>query len=313
MKDIKVLVLMGGQSTEREISLKSGQAVYKALKEKGYTAVTLDMNSAAAAAIQDIAPDVVFIALHGNKGEDGTVQGMLEIMGIPYTGSGVAASAICMNKVLTKKLLSYEGIATAPFTILKKWEYNNPEQAAKDLMDKLGLPLVIKASNQGSSIGTFIVKKADQLIQSIDSAFRYDSEIVAEKYIEGMELTVAVIGNSKPQVLPAIEITAENEFYDYQAKYTPGKCAHIIPARIGDETRNKINQMAEQTYITMGCLGFARVDFMVDSLGNPYILEVNTIPGMTEMSLVPDAARAAGISFEELVEMIVNYALKVSY
>lgn len=309
MKNIKVLVLMGGESTEREVSLRSGQAVYKALQDKGYNVSTLDMNSKSAAAIKDIAPDVVFIALHGNKGEDGTVQGMLELMGIPYTGSGVACSAVCMNKVLTKKLLSYEGIPTSPFTILKKWEYDNPAQIAGDLMDKLGLPVVIKASSQGSSIGTYIVKQADQLVPAIENAFRYDTEIIAEKYIDGIELTAAVIGNSKPQVLPVIEITAENEFYDYQAKYTPGKCAHIIPARISAEIRDKVNQLAEQTYITMGCLGFARIDFMVDKAGNPYVLEINTIPGMTEMSLVPDAARAADISFEELVDMIVCSAL----
>lgn len=310
MQDIKVLVLMGGESTEREVSLRSGQAVYKALSNKGYNVSTLDMNSKSAAEIKEIAPDVVFIALHGNRGEDGTVQGMLELMRIPYTGSGVACSAICMNKVFTKKLLSYEGIPTAPFTILKKWEYNNRRQVAEELIDKLGLPVVIKASSQGSSIGTYIVKQAGQLLPAIDNAFRYDSEVIAEKYIEGMELTAAVIGNSEPQVLPVIEITAENEFYDYQAKYTPGKCAHIIPARISDETRTKVNQLAEQTYITMGCKGFARVDFMVDKCGNPYVLEINTIPGMTEMSLVPDAARAANIPFEELVEMIVNFAVE---
>jgi D-alanine-D-alanine ligase len=310
VQELKVLVLMGGESTEREVSLRSGQAVYKALKDKGYNVSTLDLNHKSAAQIRDFAPDVVFIALHGIKGEDGTVQGMLELMDIPYTGSGVACSAVCMNKVLTKKLLSYEGIPTSPFIILKKWECTNPEQTAEELKAKLGLPLVIKASSQGSSIGTYIVKQADQLLPAIEDAFRYDAEVIAEKYIEGIELTAAVIGNQKPQVLPAIEITAENEFYDYQAKYTPGKCHHIIPARISEETRNKVNQLAEKTYITMGCKGFARIDFMVDRSGNPYVLEVNTIPGMTEMSLVPDAARAANISFEDLVEMVVNLALQ---
>ncbi|HEX3012356.1 MAG TPA: D-alanine--D-alanine ligase [Syntrophomonadaceae bacterium] len=310
MKDKTVLVLMGGESTEREISLKTGQAVYKALQEKGYSVASLDVNSKAAAAIQDISPDVVFIALHGKKGEDGTIQGMLDIMGIPYTGSGVACSAICMNKVLTKKILSCEGIPTPPYTILKRWEYTDPQKTARDLTDRMGLPLVIKASTQGSSIGTFIVKQADQIIPAMEDAFRYDTEIIAEKYIAGVELTAAVIGNDQPQVLPIIEITAENEFYDYQAKYTPGKCAHIIPARIDSEIKNKVNELAQKTYITMGCRGFARIDFMVDRYGNPFVLEINTIPGMTEMSLVPDAARAAGINFNDLVGMVVDFALE---
>lgn len=312
MKDMKILVLMGGESTEREISLKSGQAVHDALQKKGFNVVSLDMYRGAATKIKDIDPDVVFLALHGNKGEDGTVQGMLEIMGIPYTGSGVASSAICMNKVLTKKLLSYEGISTPPFTILRKWECTDLQKTERDLLAKMGLPLVIKAATQGSSIGTFVVKEPEQLIPAIDKAFRYDWEVLAEKFIDGVELTAAVIGNSQPRVLPLIEITAENEFYDYQAKYTPGKCAHIIPARISDEVRDKAIKLAEKAYISLGCLGFARVDLMVDKDGNPYVLEVNTIPGMTEMSLVPDAARAANISFEELVEMIVQYALEAS-
>jgi D-alanine-D-alanine ligase len=176
----------------------------------------------------------------------------------------------------------------------------------------LGLPLVIKAASQGSSIGTFIVKEAGQLAAAIENAFSYDCEIIAEQYIDGTELTAAVIGNDNPQVLPAIEITAENEFYDYQAKYTPGKCAHIIPARISPKASQKVTELARQTYSAMGCRGFARIDFMLDRSDNPFVLEVNTIPGMTEMSLVPDAARAAGISFVDLVEMVINYALETA-
>jgi D-alanine-D-alanine ligase len=307
MQKCKVVVIMGGDSSEREVSLRSGQAVFNALKSKGYDVETLDINADSAYELKQIKPDVAFLALHGKKGEDGTVQGMLEILGIPYTGPGVSCSAICMDKVLTKKMLSYENIPTADFAILTKSSINENE-IAKELIEKIGLPMVIKASTQGSSIGTYIVRQEDDILPSIQKALDYDKEILIEKFIDGIEITASIIGNDDPLVLPLIEITSENEFYDFESKYTPGMCHHIIPARIIAEIEEKVNIISKKVYTNLGCRGFSRVDLIIDKNGNPYVLEVNTIPGMTEMSLVPDAARAVGINFADLVEKIVELA-----
>ncbi|MEA1961693.1 MAG: D-alanine--D-alanine ligase [Bacillota bacterium] len=306
----KVLVLMGGTSQEREVSLRSGAAVLAALKNNDYQVEGLDLQSDSIQKIIAFQPDVVFLALHGKNGEDGTVQGMLEIMNIPYTGSGVAASAICMNKILTKKLLALEGFPTADFRILKYKQSMNYPQMALELMDGIGLPMVLKAATQGSSIGTYIVKEQAALVTALGEVFQYDDEVLVEKFVDGVELTVPVIGNEEALALPVIEITSSNEFYDYESKYTPGMCQHIIPARIDDKTRDMVMSMSEKVYESLNCRGFARVDFMVDRSGNPYVLEINTIPGMTEMSLVPDSARAYGMSFEVLIKKIVRFALE---
>lgn len=306
---MRVLVLMGGTSAEREVSLRSGAAVVKALLNKGHQAEGLDFNSDAINAIKAYAPDVVFIALHGKPGEDGTVQGLLDLLKIPYTGSGLATSAICIDKVLTKKYLTGEGIPTAPYEIISQSAYQQDTgRIGSYLADKLGVPLVVKPPTQGSSIGTLIVKDRSQIRPALEQAFLYDREVLVEQFIAGSEVTVAILGNNEIEVLPIIEITSVNEFYDYDSKYTQGKCEHIIPARISQDTKQTIEHIAAQTYQLLGCRGFARVDFRIDESGNPFVLEVNTIPGMTEMSLVPDAARAAGISFTELVDRIVKLA-----
>lgn len=301
---------MGGLSEERKVSLNSGQGVYQALLEKGYDAVTLDLNRGNLGVISDIAPDVVFIALHGLFGEDGTVQGYLDLLGIPYTGSGVAASAICMNKIITKKLLIYEGFPTADFIVLQRSSFSRDNLVLGSLINKFGLPMVVKAATQGSSIGTYIVKDEAMLLDSIEKAFEFDHEVLVEKFIDGDLLTVAVLGNNNPRVLPIIEIVSSNDFYDYESKYTPGMCEHIIPARINPELGQRIETIAADCYKAMGCRGTARIDFMVDKAGNPYILEVNTIPGLTGMSLVPDAAKAVGISYADLIDTLVNLALE---
>lgn len=310
MAKAKILVLMGGWSEEREVSLRSGSAVLKALQNMGYEAQGMDLKEIAVQQIVDYQPDLVYLALHGKDGEDGTVQGMLEIMGLRYTGSGVAASAIGINKVLTKKIVSFEGIPTAPFTIIKKTEFITSELRIKDLIENIGLPLVIKAATQGSSIGTYIVKDAAAVPKAIEAAFEYDPEVLVEKFIEGTEVTSAVVGNEDPEVLPLIEITSENEFYDFESKYTPGMCAHIIPARVEQSVQDRIADLSRVIYKTLNCRGCARIDFMIDKSGQPFMLEVNTIPGMTEMSLVPDAARAAGMSFEQIVDKIVQLGLE---
>ncbi|MDD3890186.1 MAG: D-alanine--D-alanine ligase, partial [Syntrophomonadaceae bacterium] len=216
---------------------------------------------------------------------------------------------ICMNKILTKKMLSYEGLPTADFIILNQKTFDHSLDV-KPLVDKLGLPIVVKAATQGSSIGTYIVKKEEDIIEAVKQAFQYDDEVLLEKFIDGQQVTAAVIGNEEPEVLPVIEITSVNEFYDYESKYTPGMCEHIIPARINEEVKCAIECISKKTYQSLGCRGFARVDFMIDKDGNSYVLEINTIPGMTAMSLVPDAAAAIGINYEELVDRIINLALE---
>ncbi|MDD3898761.1 MAG: D-alanine--D-alanine ligase, partial [Syntrophomonadaceae bacterium] len=220
----RVLVLMGGTSEEREISLQSGANVCTALEKKGYQVESLDLNKDTLNRIADIAPDVVFIALHGKNGEDGTVQGYLDLLGIPYTGSGATSSAICMNKIITKKLLSYEGLPTPDFIIMKKNTFDRACFVVRSLVQKFGLPMVVKAATQGSSIGTYIVKKEGEILPAIEAAFQYDDEVLVEKYIDGTLLTASVLGNDNPCVLPIIEITSSNEFYDYESKYTPGMC-----------------------------------------------------------------------------------------
>lgn len=304
----KVLVLMGGTSEEREVSLKSGQAVVKALQEKGYQVESLDLNPGVLGDIEKIKPDVVFIALHGKNGEDGTVQGYLDLLGIPYTGSGVAASAIGMDKILTKKILCYEGLPTAEFEVIRKRDFNRDSFSENSLIARFGLPIVVKPPTQGSSVGTTIVRDKNDLIAAIEKALVFGDEVLLERFIAGTELTVAIIGNDEPVVLPVIEITAENEYYDYESKYTPGMSSHIIPARIADDSRELIEGLAKKAYQALKCRGFSRIDFILDQNGKPYILENNTIPGMTATSLIPDAARAAGINFPELLEKIIEMA-----
>lgn len=306
----KVLVLMGGTSEEREVSLRSGKAVLNALLSLGYDARAIDYNSSRISEIIDYDADLVFIALHGKNGEDGTVQGLLESLNVTYTGSGVATSVLCIDKVLSKKMLNYEGIPSPGFKILSQKDLRDTDAMLTSLQQDIGIPMVVKAATQGSSIGTYIVRQEEDIRQAIETAFNYGTEVLVEEFINGQELTVALLGNEEPQVLPVIEITSSNEFYDYESKYTQGKCEHIIPARIGEDTRQEIEKISKQVYQLMGCRGFSRIDFMLDKNARPYVLEVNTIPGMTEMSLVPDAARAAGLSFEELVEKILRLALE---
>lgn len=311
MKQKKILVLKGGQSEEREVSLRSGQAVLDALLALNYEAQALDFSSSAVMDIIAYKPDLVFIALHGRFGEDGTVQGLLESLQIPYTGSGVAASAMCINKVLSKRIFNSEGIPSPAFKIVCLPDLEDESvQLQRQLLASIGLPMVIKAATQGSSIGTYIIKDESEIITAVNQAFKYSREVLVEKFIAGQEITAALIGNNEPQVLPLIEITSANDFYDYESKYTKGMCEHIIPARVGEDCQANIVRLSKQVYQLMGCQGFARVDFMLDNNLQPFVLEVNTVPGMTEMSLVPDAARAAGIDFTSLIDIIVHLGLE---
>ncbi len=305
----KIVVVMGGPSTEAEVSRRSGTAILEALKAKGYNAEGLELNPATFANdIKASGAEFVFNALHGKFGEDGIIQGTLEMMGIPYTGSGVMAAAVTMDKVATKRFFQAEGIPTP-----KSRTYFRFEAARRNLADEIlqefSVPVVVKASSQGSSIGVVIVEKAEELAAALEEAFKYDREVLIEEFIKGRELTVAVWGNEeKQEALPIIEITTVTGRYDYVTKYKVGASTHIIPAPLPEEVTKKVKEIAIRAFAVCGCSGMARVDFMLGEDNQPYAIEVNTIPGMTETSLVPDAGRAAGIEFPELCARILAMA-----
>ncbi len=303
----KVLVLYGGLSKEREISIRSGRAVATSLKRNGFIVEEFDFRGKIEHILKTFSPDVVFIALHGKYGEDGTVQGALEIAGIPYTGSDVLASAICMNKFITKKLFNSLDIETPQSLLFRKGKqvpYKNVREYLKS--DKV----VIKPVDQGSTIGISIVDNEEDFKKGVRKAFELSDDIITEQFISGKEITVTVIGNGDNIIaLPTIEIVPENDFYDYESKYVPGMSHHIIPARISGIANEKAKENALLIYKKLGLRDFARIDFIV-SQEVPFALEANTIPGFTETSLVPDAARAYGMTFDNLTAFIVNEALK---
>lgn len=309
-KNIRILVVCGGVSTEREVSLRSGKAVHNALLRKGYNNAKLfDLTQNNIGDILQIRPDVVFLALHGKGGEDGCIQGMLELAGIPYTGPGVCASAVCMNKIITKQVLDNAGLPTAKFVVYRKDECQNIAEISNRLIEKIGLPMVLKSPCQGSSIGVVMVKDRDSIHSAIDEIFKYGDHLLVEEFVNGTEITLPIMGNEELTVLPVIEITSEREFYDYTAKYTSGLCHHIIPACIDRKTELDVIEIGKRAYKELNCCGLSRIDFIVDKIKGPMIIEVNTLPGMTDMSLFPDAARFVGISYEDLVEKILEYGL----
>lgn len=308
---MKIVVLLGGASSEREVSLRSGEAVYQALVSKGHQVEKVDLSPTTPTELLAIKPDVVFIALHGKPGEDGTVQGMLELMGIPYTGSSVLSSALTMDKVATKRFLQSADIATPPFMVLTADEVGQLSlpKVEEKIMNEIGLPAVIKAPTQGSTLGTYIVKQPEKIAEAIQGALQYDRQVLIEKFITGPEITVGVLGNEVPEVLPTIEIVAKSGVYDYESKYTPGFSDHIIPARLSQPVLDQLKEIAAKTYCLFGCRGFARVDFIVENGEAPQVLELNSIPGLTSTSLVPDAARAVGIEFPDLIQKVIDLAL----
>ncbi|MDR3275508.1 MAG: D-alanine--D-alanine ligase [Endomicrobium sp.] len=297
INDKKIGVLYGGFSSEREISIKSGEAVLNVLKklQLNVCGVAVDRNIADKIIKEKI--DIAYIMLHGPMGEDGTIQGMLEILGIPYTGCGIFANAASMDKDISKKLFKYAGILTPEWKMLKKFE-SVPE--IKDY------PVVVKPLAQGSAIGLTIVKKASQFSAAAKKAFKYGEEIIIEKYIEGKEITVGVV-NSK--ALPVIEIIPKGDFYDFESKYEKGGSKHIIPARISEKAYKTAQNYAEEIYKIFKCKAICRVDMITDKNGKVWVLENNTIPGMTETSLIPDAGKTVGYDFKSLVLKILESAL----
>jgi D-alanine-D-alanine ligase len=296
-KKKKIGVMMGGLSREREVSLRTGKAILKALTEKGYPALAIDVGLDIAEVLIREKVEVAFMALHGRFGEDGTIQGMLELMKIPYTGSGVLASALALHKIMAKKFFFCEHIPTPTYEVFRREEIekNSPRTSS------LPLPVVVKPAREGSTIGVSIVKKEEELLPALQEAGRYDEEILVEEFMKGKEITVGILEDIP---LPIIEIVPRSGFYDYQSKYTKGETEYIIPARIPREKYLYAQEISLKAFQVLGCSGCARVDLMTDEEGNPFVIDVNTMPGMTETSLLPKAALYAGISFEDLVERI---------
>lgn len=308
MEKGKIVVVMGGPSSEAEVSRKSGKAILDALKSKGHNVKGLEF--VPKTFCEDIQKEncaIVFNAMHGQFGEDGILQANLNLLGIPCTGSGILASAITFDKAAAKRIFYAENISTPRSVTYKKYEQQR--NIAAEIRRDFSLPVVVKAATQGSSIGVVIVQENDKLEDAITEAFSFSDEVVVEEFISGKELTVAVAGNiEKAEAFPIIEITTVSGRYDYKSKYTAGASKHIIPARISAETTHKVKKLAEKTFLACGCAGIARIDIMLSENNEPYVIEVNSVPGMTEFSLVPDAARAAGVEFPELCEKILMMA-----
>ncbi len=287
---MKVVVLMGGWSAEREISIKSGQAVLKALKELGHEALPLDLTEDLCEKLREIKPDKVFIALHGPYGEDGRVQGLLDILGIPYIGSGVLGSSIAMDKDTTKKVLSFHGIKVPHWVCVRSEE----EELKWDIY-----PAVVKPADQGSSVGLFVVKNQEEAKEAIAKCLDISRKVMVEEYIEGRDVTVGIL---KEKALPPIEIRPKKGVYDYESKYTKGMTEYLFVE--DKDLVERLQKTALLAHKSLELKDLSRVDFRVDKEGNIYLLEVNTIPGLTELSLFPMACRKAGLDFKELIDML---------
>jgi D-alanine-D-alanine ligase len=297
----KVAVLYGGRSAEREVSLRTGEACAEALRSRGLDVTLVDAGLDLDVRLRALGADVAFVALHGRYGEDGCAQGLLESMGIPYTGSGVLSSAMAMDKVVSKLLFREAGLALAAYRV-----FPASRAASIGVADlPAGLPAVVKPACEGSSVGVHVVKEAGELAAALADAARYKGDLIVEQYLRGQEVNVAVLDGV---ALGTVEMVPSREFYDYVAKYTPGSTQYFVPARISPELSARVCRDAETAFRALGCAGAARVDFIVAGDGTPYILEVNTLPGMTGTSLVPKIAAGKGIPFPELCERILDGA-----
>ncbi|SFB67311.1 D-alanine--D-alanine ligase [Polaromonas sp. OV174] len=296
----KVAVLMGGRSAEREVSLMSGQGVLQALRSRGVDAHAFDPAERDLSDLKKEGFARCFIALHGRFGEDGTVQGALELLGIPYTGSGVMASSMAIDKVMTKRVLLSEGLPTPRYVLLRRGSYGSAEVAA--IPDQLGLPLIVKPAREGSSIGLSKVSERAGMADAVAQAEKLDADILCEQFISGDEVTCPVLGTgAQARALPVIRIVAPDGNYDYQNKYFTDTTQYLVPCGLPEGEEARIQQLVLQAFRTLNCSGWARADVMIDrATRQPYLLEINTSPGMTGHSLVPMSARAAGISYEDL-------------
>lgn len=300
----KVAVLFGGESAEREVSLKSGQAVLKALLRQGVDAHAFDPKLQQLTSLKEQGFDRAFIVLHGRGGEDGVIQGFLSALQIPYTGSDVASSAIAMDKVKTKQIWQSCALPTANYQIVDKQSYQS--QQAETILQQLSGAVMVKPVHEGSSIGMAKAESAQQLNDALQEAFKFDHKVLLEAWITGDEFTVSMLNG---KALPAISMKTDHLFYDYQAKYQSSDTQYLCPCGLSDNELQQLNQLAESAFNAIGCSGWGRVDFMRDQQNNWFLLEVNTVPGMTETSLVPKAALQAGITFDQLVLDILEQTL----
>lgn len=305
---MRIAVISGGRSSEAAVSRESGAQVAGALRARGHSCVELDCDDELWEALRAGAYEAVFIALHGRYGEDGTVQGVCELLGLPYTGSGVMASSLAFDKSMSKQVLRAAGLRTPPWRVVPRTQTGAEASAAMEAAaDALGLPLVVKPNRSGSTIGLSIVSERGALMRAFAEAAWHD-DVVCEAFVAGTEVTVGVIGEP-PRALPTLEIVSHRETYDYEAKYTAGGSEHIIPARLSEASDQEAAAAAVLAHRAIGCRGVSRVDLIVDAAGDPWVLEVNTIPGMTPLSLLPDAARAAGVDFGAFCQLLIDDAI----
>ena len=306
----RVAVLKGGRSLERQVSLRSGARVEDALKRLDHEVVAIDVALDLIRRLRETAPDVAFIAMHGRDGEDGTVQELLEILDIPYTGSGVLACARATDKVLAKHLMVEAGIPTPEFFAFNETAFRElgAAEALPAIEERLDFPIVVKPSSQGSALGIKFARSAADVPAALVAAFSYDSRVLLERHIDGRDLAVSILDD---EPLPVVEaVPREEEFYDFEARYEIGRTDFVCPADLPDGLTERAHELAVRTYRLLGCSAFARVDLMLDAAGDLSVLEANPIPGLTETSLLPQAAEAAGISFDELVGRILELALE---
>ncbi len=301
-KEIKVGVIYGGWSNEREISLRSGRNVMQALKNKGYEVVEIDMNRDIGNVLYKEKIDVAYVILHGAPGEDGSIQGLLELMNLPYTGSGILGSAIALNKIVSKQLFEANNIPTLPYVVLRDTDKLDEEFFAS--VDKIGFPIIIKAYSEGSSIGIEKIDSMQDLKEMIFDFIRKYKGAVIERFIKGQDITIGILEDeTEIQALPILELRAKNEFYDYDAKYTEGMTQFILPAELSEELTERAKSLAIKAHRALWCYGVSRVDMIIKD-NELYVLEVNTLPGMTSTSDLPAEAKAVNIEFDDLVEKI---------
>jgi D-alanine-D-alanine ligase len=311
MSKTRVAILKGGRSTERKVSLASAREVIKHLDPSRYAVTVFDPQKGLGELFKRHHYfDVVFPVLHGSFGEDGTIQGFLEILTVPYVGSGVLASAVCMNKVVAKAVYRANGLPVAADLVVTR-PYD-PLKAAKEAEQKLGRPVVVKPVEQGSSVGLTLAANVKQMAAAIEEAWEYGPQVLLEQYVAGRELTCAVLGNTQCQALPVIEIIPGpgHGFFDYDAKYVIGQAQEICPAPLTDEKSKTVQKLALEAHLALNCRGLSRTDFILDEKGRFFLLETNTIPGLTPNSLLPKAAAAAGMSFAELLETLISLAME---
>ncbi len=316
----RIGVLMGGLSAERDVSMRSGLAIYQTLQEAGYDAVPVDVGRDIVAVLKKEKVRLAFLALHGGTGENGAIQGMLDVLGVPYTGSGVLASALAMDKESSKKIFAYHGFSIAPFMVVVKDKGRKKKKTEGTRPDLIGsfvfpdfprpdfpLPWIVKPSAEGSSIGVSIVKEESGLHDCLSRTFSFGRRLMIEKFIKGKELHIAVLGD---KVLGGVEVRPSLEFYNYEAKYKSGLTDYVMPPEVDEEAYGRTKELALKAHLALGCSGATRVDFIMDERNEPYILEVNTLPGMTTTSLLPKIAVSAGMDFTELLEEIIRLASK---